>query len=810
MSNNFIYKKFSVVNRKGQVLNFDISQIKNKLTFLSNIYPKLDVDINKVIDIISKGLVNLMKTSDINDYVAKVCEGMKLEDYQYSYLGARLIMNNLVYKVKKELPKFSDISEKYKDMFWNKYSKFIKKNKEYLDNLIDEKKNFKYSYMGIATLKKSYLLINKKKELIETPQYMLLRVAVNLWCNHNSSTENKLNMIKETYTQMSDFKYTHATPTLFNSGTVMNCLISCYLQQLPSDSIEGIFELFKRTAKLQKSAGGVATHIHLVRAIGSLINSSNRQCDGIVKILQILENIAHYVNQNGKRAGSNAIYLEVWYYQLFDFLDMANPFTPKAISALDLFYAVYANDYFFEMIEKDDYWYLLCPHKYPGLSEVYGKEFIVLYKKHIKKALDNELIVEIKNKKEYKNLKHKNGQVIKVKARVILGEILKLMLESGKPYILNKDQINDKSGMKNAGIIKSSNLCCEITLPSSPTETAICCLASIKVSEFYNIKTKKYDWESLKRTIRLVVINLNRVLDVNIFVTKETKLFNSLHRPIGIGMQDLAGLFMIMNINYYSDEAKQFGAKLQEFIYFNALDTSCEISRKEGPYKSFKGSSASKGILQFDMWEEKSLSKELDWDNLKKNIKLYGLRNSTLLANMPTASTSYILDSTVEAFTPLVSNIYTRKVSTGEFIIVNKYLVDDLKKIGIWSKYLAESISKKYDGKIGELTSIPKEIRDKYSTVYEFGNKAYIDMVAGMAPFCCQSFSMNIYPKLPDTQDIFNIIMYGYKKRLKTICYYTRTDPASKAILNTNNKDTKKLKKKWVCNGDEECTMCSS
>lgn len=803
---------FTVINRKGEKLSFDISQIKIKLEKLADVKPKLSVDIDQIMDKVKNGLVNFMKTEDINNYAANVCVGMINEDYAYPYLGARLVVNNLIHDVKKKYKVFSDVPSP-KD---SAYTKFVKKHSKYLNNLVKEDRNFKYSYMGIMTLKKSYLLRDTKGEIIETPQYLILRVAVNLWCTYKSE-EYALKMIEETYNQCSTFKYTHATPTLFNSGTKMNSLISCYLQQLPEDSIEGIYELFKRSGLLQKSAGGLASHIHNMRAIETNISSSNRPCSGIRSPLQLLEKTAQYVDQNRKRPGSNAIYLEPWHYEILTFLEMANPFTPDELSALDLFYAVYLNDYFMKCVEEDDYWYLMCPHVYPGLSDVYGEDFVDLYLKYTKKA-DPKLIVTIEKKSDYTYLKHKHGQIIRIKARVVMDEILKLMIESGKPYILNKDSINRKNAQKNLGVIKSSNLCCEITLYSDKDETATCCLASIKVSEFYNQRKRIFDWEGFGDTVRVVVRNLNRVLDINKYPTDQTDRSSRRHRPIGVGIQDLGGLFMKMKLPYSSDNAKNFAGRMQEFMYYHALKESCYLAKRDGPYESFKGSPASKGILQFDMWNSKSVKfcmKAEDWISLKTDIMKYGLRNSTLLANMPTASTSCILDSDTEAFYPMVGTIYTRKVTSGEYTMMCRPLVDDLKSLGLWNKKMAETIAKKYDGKIGSIDSIPKDIRELYATVYEFGNKDYIDLLSRIGPFCDQSMSMNIYPSKPDSQIIYNIIAYAWKKDLKTLCYYTRTDPATKAMRNMSSdsieekKDPKK-KKKWVCNGEEGCVACSS
>jgi ribonucleoside-diphosphate reductase subunit M1 len=805
---------YEVINRKFKKEKFDINKIKKLILNMLNKKPIIKLNINNLIDNISKGLVNNMKTTQINEYISDVCENMILEDYNYSTLGARITTYNLIRNIKNRYPTFSSVSENNNYLFRNNYLKFIKENKKFLNKLINEKNNYKYDKIGIFTLIKSYLLIDTKSELIETPQYMLLRVAVNLWCdNKNKSLKYCKNKIIETYNAMSEFKYTHATPTLFNSGLKNNCLISCYLQQLPEDSIDGIYESFKRTAKLQKSAGGVATHIHNLRSKYTNISTSNKQCDGILKVLKQYELTAQYVDQNKKRPGANAIYMEVWHYQILDFIDMSNPFTPKELSATDLFYAIYSNDLFFKCVLEDDYWYLMCPHKYPNLSEVYGESFEKLYTNYIELGKINKKIVEIKSRDEFGKIKHVDGQIIKLKAKIIMEEILKSMIESGKPYILNKDQINLKSSQKNLGTIKSSNLCCEITLFSDEKETATCCLSSIKISEFYNYEKKEFDWKELKNIVEINVENLNRVLEVNVFPTEQTKLSNSLHAPIGIGIQDLASLFMKMKIPYNSEKAREMAEKIQEFIYFHALSKSCLIAKENNKYyKSFKGSPASFGELQFHMWN-KTPNKNIDWDNLIKDIQIYGLVNSTVLANMPTASTSFILGSGVESFTPMVSNLYTRKVKSGEFVIINKYLVDDLKKIGLWNKELAELISKENDGKIGNIKKIPLEIRKLYSTVYEFGNKSYIDLVSNMAPFVDQSFSMNIYPMKADTQDIYNIIMYGVEKKLKTLCYYTRTDPASKAIVNKKiNKNISKniSKKKWVCNNDDECTMCGS
>ena len=557
-------------------------------------------------------------------------------------------------------------------------------------------------------------------------------------------------MIKETYDLMSQKYFTHATPTLFNAGTPRPQLSSCYLIAMEDDSIEGIYNTLKDSAQISKYSGGIGLHIHNIRAKGSHIQGTNGKTDGIVPMLRVFNSTARYVNQSGKRNGSFAIYLEPWHADVEDFLEMKKNHGDEELKARDLFYALWVPDLFMERVKENTKWSLMCPHECPGLSDVYGDQFKELYEKYE---------AEGKSRKT-------------VSARDLWFKILDAQMETGTPYILYKDACNKKSNQKNVGIIKSSNLCTEINQYSDDKETAVCNLASIALPAFVNEDTKQFDYEKLHYVTKVVTNNLNRVIDINFYPTEKTKTSNFRHRPIGVGVQGLADAFILMNIPFHSELAKEVNTLIFETIYHAALEKSNELAIQYGPYSSFLGSPASEGILQFDMWCKEPTPGRYDWFNLKQSIIHHGLRNSLLLAPMPTASTSQILGYN-ECFEPITSNLYSRRTLAGEFVVVNKYLMKELIQLGLWNEQIKNNIIAN-KGSVQQLTMISEEIRNKYKIVWEMPMKHLIDMAVDRGAFICQSQSLNLWLEDPTYNSLTSMHFYSWKQGLKTGIYYLR------------------------------------
>lgn len=721
------------------------------IKYLSNKEPKLNVELTEGTTLEETIAIAKSKLSDHPDY---------------DFLTARLIAHDLHKKIPLSFSKTIKTNDLYRDSF----VAFVEKHAKVLDAMVKKERDFLFTYMGINTLIRSYLLRDKKGKIVETPQYLYLRVAVGLWHEDTSLTEDeRLVKIRETYDATSLHYFTHATPIMYNTGLKHQGLISCFIQALKEDSIKGIASTWYSSALYHKACGGIATWIHNLRAKSTLINQSNMPCDGIKQPLQIFEAISTYIDQGRKRPGSHAIYLSPHHLEIFTFLDMCKPHGKIEDKSLNLFFALWIPDYFFECVMNNKNWYLMCPNQYPGLDDVYGEEFVKKYKKYISQARTSGKIINLED-----NWFH--GCVIEVSARRLFEEIIKTQIESGMPYLLSKDAINRKSNQKNIGMIKASNLCAEITLVSTPEETATCCLASVKVSKFYDGKI--FNWNKLHKIVGLIVECLNRVLDINDYCTEESKCSSLRHRPIGIGVQDLAGLYYKCDFPYDSRSARELNVLVQENMYYAALEKSCELARKYGAYEQFHGSPASQGILQFDMWkvEGHNVQTSLDWQSLKEKIKKYGLRNSTLMANMPTASSAHIIGS-FESFEPPMSNIFVRKVLSDEYFVINSYLIKDLEKIGLWNKEMKERIIIE-QGSIQRIKSIPSKLKAKYKTIHEIGMKEIIDQRADAGPFCCQSQSMNVYPKVVDFTNLYSIYIYGWRRGLKTLCYYMRSKAA--------------------------------
>ena len=661
----------------------------------------------------------------------------------------------------------------------------INKNAALLDSSIIYDRDFSYDYFGFKTLEKSYLLRLDGK-VVERPQHMLMRVAIGIHMDDMDS-------VLETYNLLSEKWFTHATPTLFNAGTPKPQLSSCFLLTMKEDSIDGIYDTLKQCAKISQSAGGIGLSIHNVRATGSYIKGTNGVSNGIIPMLRNFDMTARYVDQGGgKRKGSFAIYLEPWHSDIFEFLQLKKNHGKEELRARDLFYAMWIPDLFMKRVESNSDWSLFSPDEAKDLHETYGEEFEKLYEKF-----------------------EKEGKARKtVKAQDLWFEILEAQIETGNPYILYKDACNIKSNQKNLGTIKSSNLCTEIVEYTSPDEVAVCNLASIALNKFVK-DDMTYDHKKLYEITKVITRNLNKVIDVNYYPVEEARNSNMRHRPIGIGVQGLADTFILMRHAFDSPEAKKLNEEIFETIYFGAMEASMEIAKEEGTYKTYEGSPVSKGIFQFDMWGIAPSSKRWDWTKLKREVKKHGVRNSLLLAPMPTASTSQILGNN-ECFEPYTSNIYTRRVLSGEFIVVNKHLLKDLIKLNLWNESMKDRLMEA-NGSIQGIKEIPDDIKLLYRTVWEVSQKSIIDMAADRGAYICQSQSMNIHMQDANFGKLTSMHFHAWKKGLKTGLYYLRTKAAADAIKFTIVKDEKSqtMEDKQAavqCSIDnqDDCEMCGS
>jgi ribonucleoside-diphosphate reductase alpha subunit len=625
-----------------------------------------------------------------------------------------------------------------------------------LDAAILYDRDFSYDFFGFKTLERSYLMKVDGK-VVERPQHLLMRVAVGI---HGEDIPAAI----ETYNLLSEKWFTHATPTLFNAGTPKPQLSSCFLLTMKDDSIDGIYDTLKQTAKISQSAGGIGLSIHNVRAKGSYIKGTGGTSNGIVPMLRNFDMTARYVDQGGgKRKGSFAIYLEPWHADVFDFLELKKNHGKEEMRARDLFYAMWIPDLFMKRIENNEMWSLFCPNEAPGMADCYGEEFERLYEKYEKEGKARR----------------------QVKAQDLWFEILEAQIETGTPYMLYKDAANRKSNQKHLGTIKSSNLCTEIIEYTSPDEVAVCNLASIALPKFVT-EDGKFDHQKLYEITKVVTRNLNKVIDVNYYPVIEARNSNMRHRPIGIGVQGLADAFILLRMPFDSEEARGLNKDIHETIYFAAMEASMELSKLNGPYETFKGSPVSKGIFQFDMWGVTPDSGRWDWENLKKEVKQNGVRNSLLLAPMPTASTSQILGNN-ECFEPYTSNIYTRRTLSGEFIIANKHLMKDLIGLGMWNENMRQKLIAT-NGSVQPIAEIPQNIKDIYKTVWEISQKAIIDMSADRGAYICQSQSLNIHLTDPNFGKLTSMHFYAWKKGLKTGMYYLRSTAAADAIKFTLDK----------------------
>ena len=743
-----------LTKRDGSLQAFDKAKLS---VFLENLTYGLDTEYIKVpmlIEKIESGLSRNMDSCDLIPLVAETAAYLNIMHPDFSRLAARVSMTSLhkqthksVVEYAKKIYKFTDKMGRECQMLSEETYKVFEQHSQTLQDMIDYKRDFEYDFFGLKTLEKSYL-IRVRGEVAERPQQLILRVAIGI---HGDDLE----AVRETYELMSGKWFTHATPTLFYAGTPRSQMSSCFLLSMKGDSIEGIYDTLKRCSLISKSAGGIGLSISNIRAKGSYIRGTNGFSNGIVPMLRVFDSTARYVDQGGgKRKGSFAIYLEPWHADIFEFLNLKKNHGKEELRARDLFYALWTPDLFMQRVEEDAEWTLMCPAECPGLLDCYGEDFEKLYTKY---------------EKEGKGRKS-------VKARALWNEIVQSQVETGTPYMLYKDACNSKSNQKNLGTIRSSNLCTEIVEYTADDEVAVCNLASIALPMF--VKDNSFDFERFIAVTRVTVRNLNKIIDKNYYPVKEAEKSNMSHRPIGLGVQGLADTFALLRMNYDSPEALELNNRIFEAMYYAACSESMEIAKKEGPYKTFKGSPASQGILQFDLWNTQA--KAHDWDTLKKDIMKHGMRNSLLLAPMPTASTSQILgnNETFEAFT---SNVYSRRVLSGEFICINKHLVKDLIKLNLWTDDVRSRLLAS-NGSIQQITVIPDDIKKLYRTTWEISQKGVIDLAAGRGPFIDQSQSLNIHLSSPDTNKISSMHFYGWKKGLKTGMYYLRSKPAANAI----------------------------
>jgi len=752
-----------VHKRSGDEVPMLFDKVTKRISKLNEApeFEPLKVQPDKVAQKVFTSMYDGISTTEIDNLTAEVAVGMITEDPDYETLAMRVTVSNL----QKTSPKtFSDamVALHTKGIVSDYFMKCVALE---LDTVIQPKRDYLFGYFGIKTLQKGYL--NEG----ETPQYLFMRVAVGI---HGDD----LPRVKETYDLMSQKFFTHATPTLFNAGTNSPQMSSCFLVAMKDDSIEGIYETLKECAHISKWSGGIGIHCSNIRASGTRINGTNGVADGIVPMLRVFNNTARYVNQGGgKRKGSFAIYLEPWHADVMDFLELRLNQGDEEMRCRDLFTALWIPDLFMEKVEKDEDWHLMCPHECPGLPDVYDEAFNELYRMYVAQG-------------RYKKV---------VKARDVWDRVLKSQVETGTPYMCYKDAANEKSNQKNIGTIKSSNLCTEVFEVSTPDETAVCNLASICLPTF--VKGDQFDFAKLYEVTRVVTRNLNRVIDRNFYPTEAARKSNMRHRPIAIGVQGLADVFMMLGLSFDEPKARELNKGIFEALYHAALTESCELAKEDGPYETFKGSPASEGILQPDMWGKESND---FWNEIKDQIKTHGLRNSLLVAPMPTASTAQIMGNN-EAFEPYTTNIYLRRTLAGEFVMINRHLVRDLQKLNLWNPQIKNEIVR-HGGSISQIEGIPLNLKAVYRTIWEIPQKSIIDMAADRGAYIDQSQSLNIFMENPSLAKLSSMHMYGWKKGLKTGMYYLRTRAKARA-----QQVTVPVEQILACSlaNPEGCEMCS-
>lgn len=771
-----------VTKRSGRLEDVSFDKVLRRIKILSQDLKQVDATV--VAQKVCSRIYDKVTTSELDELAARICTVMSTDIPEYSVLASKIIISNN----HKNTPNlFSECVEKLNGIgiLDKKIYEFIQENKDLLNKTIDNDKDYNFTWFSFKTLERSYLLKVDDKTT-ERIQYMFMRVSCGI---HYPDIDEVL----KSYQGLSNKYFTHATPTLFNSGTIRPQLLSCFLTK-PEDSIPGIYKWISDLAKISKEAGGIGATVSCIRGKGSYIKGSNSYSSGIIPMLKVVNETMKYVNQGGRRAGSAAIYLEPHHPDIMSFLEIRLNHGNEDDRARDIFTSIWASDLFMERVRDDKDWSLFDPNECPRLDDVYGVEYKELYERYE---------TERKAKKV-------------IKAQDVWKAITRSQIETGTPYISFKDHANNKSNHKNYGTIKASNLCNEILEYHDEKEYACCCLSSICLPRFLNEETKEYDFKKLEELSGQMVRNLNRVIDVNLYPVPETKYSNLKHRPLGIGVQGLADVFCLMRYPFDSKEALALNEEIFETIYYGAMKASIELAKEYGTYETFKGSPLSQGQFQFDLWNKKP-SDRYDWDNLRKEVMQYGARNSLLIACMPTASTSQIMGNN-ETIEPYTSNMYVRRTLSGEFIVSNKHMIKDLCNLGIWNKDLKDRVIAN-NGSIQNIEGIPDNIKRLYKTSWELKQKALIDLSVSRGPYVCQTQSLNLFFEEPTTKILTSAMFYAWKNGLKTGVYYVRSRPKTQAQQFTidpkliknkelQEKQSKNIKKNVVCE-DDVCTMCS-
>ncbi len=760
-----------VIKRDGKQEPVMFDKVTARINKLSYGLDQNFVDPVTVAKKVIEGIYDGVTTTQLDNLAAETAASLTTKHPDYAQLASRIAVSNLHKNTEKSFSVTMDLLYNYINpktgekapLIADDVYEVIINNAEYLDSRIIYDRDYNFDYFGFKTLERSYLL-RLDGEVAERPQHMYMRVALGI---HKGDIEKAL----ETYNLMSEGWFTHATPTLFNAGTPKPQMSSCFLLTMQNDSIDGIYETLKQCAKISQTAGGIGLSIHNIRATGSYIRGTNGQSNGIVPMLRVFNDTARYVDQGGgKRKGSFAIYLEPWHADIFDFLELKKNHGKEEMRARDLFYALWIPDLFMKRVEEDGEWSLFCPNEAKGLADSHGEVFEDLYLTY-----------------------EQDGRAKKtIKARKLWAEIVESQIETGTPYMLYKDAANSKSNQKNLGTIRSSNLCTEIIEYTAPDEIAVCNLASIALPKFVDEETKTYDFQKLYDVTYIATINLNRIIDGNYYPVEEARRSNMRHRPVGLGVQGLADAFIKLRMPYDSPEAAALNRDIFETIYYSAMCASRDLAREEGPYETYPGSPISEGKFQFDLWNVEPTDR-WDWESLRKDVMEIGVRNSLLLAPMPTASTAQILGNN-ECFEPYTSNIYTRRVLSGEFVIVNKHLLNNLVELGLWDDEMKQDVIIN-KGSIQNIDRIPEDVRALYKTVWEISMKTVIDMAADRGAYIDQSQSLNLFIENPNYAKISSMHFYAWKKGLKTGMYYLRSKAAADAIQFTveKNKSSKPM-----------------
>lgn len=790
-----------VQKRDGSFEKVSFDKVLNRIEKLSF---ELRINNVEIAQKVCSRIYDGVTTSELDELTAQMCSSLIAEHPDYGTLAYRITVSN---HHKKTSPSFSEVVEElYKHhLVSDELYSIVCKHKDKFNTYIDYERDYSFDYFGFKTLEKAYLTRVQGK-VVERPQHMIMRVAIGI---HGDD----LREVLETYDGISQKRFIHATPTLFNFGTNRPQGSSCFLMHANADSIEGIYDSIKEAALISKYAGGIGIHVHNVRGKNSYIRGTNGYSDGIVPMLRVFNSTAKYVNQSGKRNGSIAVYLEPWHPDIERFTEMKKNHGNEEDRARDLFYGLWISDLFMERVKNDEMWSLMCPDISKGLSEVYGDEFKALYERY-----------------------EREGKYTKqMKAQHLWKMILDSQMETGTPYMLYKDAVNRKSNQMNVGVIKSSNLCTEITEYTSPDEIAVCNLASLCLPSFVNQADRTFNFEELHKYVKIVTKNLNKIIDRNFYPLEKARVSNLRHRPIGIGVQGLADTFVLMRFPFDGENAKALNKQIFETIYHGAMECSMEISKKrhicftsedtaqsmqrtdeerllttfKGAYSTYEGSPVSEGKFQFDMWGVEVTDTLWDWTALKKQVAEFGVRNSLLVAPMPTASTSQIMGFN-ECFEPFTSNLYKRKTLAGEFIVLNKYLLKELIDLNLWNNDLKEQIII-HEGMIGNIEGIPQEVRDLYKTAWEIKQKHILDMAADRGAFVCQSQSMNLFMESPDHKKLTMMHFYGWQKGIKTGMYYLRTKPkANTQQFTINPSKSKSNTVRHLEEEEEPCLTCSA